>query len=186
MADPNERNDIFDQTLDAISNVAARKPIRAAHYNKLVDAANKGRKGVGSPEQIAASVSVASSVDFGVIRGWPDPTGDLLDVSMISRDEDAGSWFIATNATVEIVCSPGLRADDYESVQWIGGGNEIYPLTLPSQIAVLAQPIVSVGADLVAMWLPSIAPAQDIPDNLPTTDGSNKNGTGEVGFVINL
>ena len=83
------------------------------------------------------------------------------------------------------MCSPGLQADDYETVQWIGEGGENYPLTLPSQITVLAQPIMSVGAELVAMWLPSLVPAQDIPANLPVTDGYNVNGTGEVGFAIN-
>ena len=181
---PDQRKQIFDDTPELLKQFEAGTPTSASQLNTLVDAENKRRSGVPAPEQVNRTRR-GGSIDFGVVRGWANPTDDFMDMSLISRDSETGTWFIPEEATVEVVCSPGLKADDYETVQWIGESGENYPLTLPSWITVLAQPIVSVGTDLVAMWLPSLVPAQDIPANLPVTDGYNVNGAAEVGFVIN-
>ena len=182
MADKDESRSIFDFTIEELAKVSSGDPVSASHLNKIVDAINKGRIGVGSAEQIVRT-SPGGSIDFGIIRGWPDPLGDLMDVSLISRNSATGTWLIQSAGTVEVVCSPGLRAKDYEAVQWIAPGGEGYPLALPRQLTVLAQPIVTVGSDLVAMWLPSIVVPDPLPADLPVSDGYVNNGAGEVSFV---
>ena len=183
MASQDERTQIFDYVPGELKQFEAGTPVSASHLNTLVDSQNRERSGVPFPEQIIREPR-GGSIRFAIIRGWPDPGKDVLDVSMIVRDSATGKWSIPEKATVEVVCSPGLRAQDYEAVQWIGPDGLEYPLELPRQITVLAQPIVSVGSSLVAMWLPSIVPADPLPDNVDVSDGFVVDGASEVSFAI--
>lgn len=183
MAGQDERKQVFDLSFDELQKFSAGSPVSASHLNTLVDATNKARQGVASAEQIVRS-QPGGSIDYAIVRGWTDPDADLIDVSLIARNSETGTWLIPDAATIEVVCSPGLKAKDFEAVQWIGQGGEIYPLALPRQIAVLAQPVVSVGGILVAMWLPSMFPADSLPANSPMSDGYHTEGGSEVSFAV--
>lgn len=183
MAKPDQRQQIFDLAPGELKKFEAGTPTSASHLNKLVDAANEGRIGVGAPEQVTRTRR-GSSIDFGLIRGWPVAGGDLLDVSLIARNAATGTWLIPEEATIEVVCSAGRQARDYASFQWIGQGGEIYPLALPRQITVLALPIVSVGSDLMALFVPPFVIPDPLPANSPVSDGWHSEGESEVSFGI--
>lgn len=183
MATPDQRKQIFDFLPGELAQFQAGKPVSAAHLNTVVDVVNKNRAGVGAAEQVIRTIK-GGSISFAIVRGWADPVKDVLDVSIISRNAETGTWLIVAEATVEVSCSPGLVAGDYESVRWVGAGTESYPLSLPRQITVLAQPVVSAGGGRVAMWLPSLVVADPLPGNLPVSDGYVSDGASEVSFAI--
>lgn len=183
MATPDQKKQVFDFKPSDIQQFQAGTPTSASHLNQLVDSENRSGARIHAAEQVIRTLRGAS-IAFGLIRGWPVAGGDLLDVSLIARNAATGTWLIPDEATIEVVCSAGRQARDYDSFRWVGQGGEIYPLALPRQITVLALPIVSVGSDLVALFVPPFVIPERLPDNIPMSDGWHSEGESGVSFGI--
>ncbi len=183
MARPDQRRQIFDYTPAQLEPFTAGQPTSAGQLDAMRETIELHHpQGVHPPEQVDPLRS-SGRARMGVVRGWENDDDDTMMMSMMVRDGERKVWIFPQSEAVEVVCSPGLTAKDYELVQFIGPGDLQYPSDVPKQIAVTAMPVLPVGPDLVALWLPSIIPVI-VPGNLRATEGFVIDGAGRVGFRV--
>lgn len=181
MATPDQRKSIFDLTPTELAQVSKGDRVSADGWNAVVDTVNSHIAGVSPGEQVDPPKTTGVQ-QLAIVRGWPAANGDKLDVTYVTRADDA--WVLRADETVEVLTDRGMPAVWYDSVRWMDA-TVTYPYVLPRSVLLGAMPVVRIAGERVMQWAPLLFPPDVSLDNLPSTDGYSIDGEGEVGFAVN-